>query len=270
MPELPEVETVIRQIESKISGKTIVGVQKSGLNLRKDIGCGQGSLRGQKIQSLSRWGKRILIHLDRKNNHLDVSLGMTGMLRVEPKGARGLKHDHLSLRLNSGDRLIYNDPRRFGWVTFSRDEFKHKGWDPLLSSKKDFKEIVLKASASKKTIYSFLMDQQYIVGLGNIYVQEILYKAGVSPFRISQDCTPCTPLELEAVRKNTKIILNRSLNFGGSTILSYVNAEGGKGAFQNELNVYGKKKSEPCLVCKTPISHVMEARSISYCSCCQR
>ena len=96
----------------------------------------------QKIKTVSRWGKKILINLSNEPNHLDVSLGMTGMLRVANKGAKKLKHDHLSIKFKSGQKLIYNDPRRFGWVSFAKDKFEPKGWDPLLSQKRDFKKRV--------------------------------------------------------------------------------------------------------------------------------
>lgn len=267
MPELPEVETVKRQVEALISGEEIVAAQKSGLNLRKDLGCSLLRLKGQKISGVSRWGKRLLVHLGENASYLDVSLGMTGMLRVAPKGSKAIKHDHVTLRFKNGDKLIYNDPRRFGWVSYSEVGFNYIGWDPILSSKKDFQKITLYANKSQKSIYSFLMDQKYIVGLGNIYVQEILFKSKISPFRLTSDCSAD---DLEALRKNTKIILNKALGYGGSTILSYKNAEGKSGAFQNKLKVYGKKKAEPCAVCKNPLTHVMEARSVSYCSQCQK
>jgi len=267
MPELPEVETVKKQIEALVTGEEIVAVHKSGLNLRKELCSSKTHLKGQKISGLSRWGKRLFIHLGDSSNHLDVSLGMTGMLRVDVKGSRALNHDHIGLRLKNGSKLVYNDPRRFGWVSYSDLEFKKIGWDPILSPKKDFKKTIEDASKSKKNIYSFLMDQKYVVGLGNIYVQEVLFRSKLSPFRITSSCSA---EEMEYLRKNTKSILNKALNHGGSTILSYKNAEGESGAFQTKLKVYGKKKSEPCIICKSPITHVMAARSISYCSSCQK
>jgi formamidopyrimidine-DNA glycosylase len=266
MPELPEVETVKNQIEALVSGEEIVAVHKSGFRLRKELGCTLSHLKGQKIGGLSRWGKRLLIHLVPSQDYLDVSLGMTGMLRVEKKGAKSVKHDHLIIKLTNGDKLIYNDPRRFGWVSCVDEEFNLNGWDPLLSSKKDFEKIIEQASRSQKNIYSFLMDQKYIVGLGNIYVQEILFLSKVSPLRISSNCKLD---EMRLLRENTKRVIKLALSHGGSTILSYKNAAGEAGAFQTKLKVYGKKKAEPCVNCKKPLVHIQAARSITYCNNCQ-
>jgi len=267
MPELPEVETVKRQISTEIIGEEIVAVRKSKLNLRKEFGVSSSSLKGRKVSSVTRWGKRLFVNLDQKPLCFDVSLGMTGMLRVEKGEFSLLKHDHISFKFKNGFNLVYNDPRRFGWVSLLRDEFDKKGWDPLLSSKKDFKVVLSSAERSKKNIYSFLMDQSYIVGLGNIYVQEILFKSKISPFRST---FTCSREELERVRLSTKQTIRSALSHGGSTILSYVNSEGKKGSFQSKLKVYGKKKSEPCVICESPLVHTMEARSITHCPQCQR
>jgi len=267
MPELPEVETVKRQIESHICGEEIVAVKKSGFNLRKELGHNSVSLKGLKISSLSRWGKRLFVNFESsKFFSLDVSLGMSGMLRLEKKPVKKQKHDHLIFKLSNDISLIYNDPRRFGWIRVLNKPFKKEGWDPLLSSKKDYSFVVDKAMSSKKSSYGFLMDQKYVVGLGNIYVQEVLFMSGVSPFRPINECSS---KELELIRKNSKLIVNKALKHGGSTVLSYTNSKGEKGSFQNKLHVYGKKKGEFCNICKTPLTHVKGVRSITFCSQCQ-
>jgi len=267
MPELPEVETVKNQIEKLISGEEIVALQKSKLCLRKELGCTVTHLKGVKIKDVSRWGKRLFINFSGSMGLLDVSLGMTGMFRIEKKGSRVLKHDHLILKFKNGLKLVFNDPRRFGWITYSDEPFDLEGWDPLLSSNTEFKKVMESAARSNKNIYSFLMDQKYIVGLGNIYVQEILFNSRVSPFKTAKDCSSD---EMLLIRKSTKKIIKSALNHGGSTILSYKNSEGEAGAFQNKLRVYGKKRSEPCLLCKTPLTHIQAARSITYCKNCQQ
>lgn len=267
MPELPEVEAVRIQISESIVRQTVISVTKSSMNLRKPLGCNLKTLSDLKVSKVSRWGKRLLIHFDNKAA-LDVSLGMTGMLRVGEKNFTKEKHDHVVLGLKSGKNLIYNDPRRFGWVTYlnKEEDFAFLGWDPIVSNKNEYKTVVALGLKSKKSIYSFLMDQKYIVGLGNIYVQEILFRSKISPFRLSCDCSI---EDFERIRKSTLVILKKALSHGGSTILSYKNAEGETGSFQNQLKVYGKKKGEPCKACGEPLCHVMEARSISFCSFCQ-
>ena len=266
MPELPEVETIRAQIEPLILNQEIVNVKASSFNLRKPLGKGVRKTESMKVASVSRWGKRLFIDLDTKGLAFDISLGMSGNLRFESKNFEKRKHDHIIMTFKSKERLVYNDPRRFGWVEFLNKKLVLPGWDPLLSSKKDFSQIVEIGQSLQKNIYNFLMDQKYIVGLGNIYVQEVLFKARVSPFRSVADCSD---KDFENIRKATLAILKKALGHGGSTILSYQNAEGDSGAFQKKLKVYGKKKKEPCVVCKKPLVHFMQARSISYCKKCQ-
>lgn len=266
MPELPEVETVKLQLADSILNEDIKSVRLSKLNLRKPLNCSSSKLKNRKFVGVSRWGKKLLIHFD-DDSLLDVSLGMTGMMRVEEGKFSKQKHDHLIFELKTGKKLIYNDPRRFGWVSYVKDKMDLDGWDPILSPAKDYKLKVLEPGLkSKKTIYSFLMDQKYIVGLGNIYVQEVLFKARIHPFKRACDCSE---KDFENIRKACRQILKQALSHGGSTILSYQNAKGEKGGFQNKLKVYGKKRGEPCRVCKAPLKHVMEARSVSFCSNCQ-
>lgn len=266
MPELPEVETVRSQIESALLGQEVLHVKASSFNLRKPLGKGVRKAESMKVEALSRWGKRLFINLKDSDLNFDISLGMSGSLRFESKDFEKRKHDHIVMTFKSKERLVYNDPRRFGWFEFLKEQKVLPGWDPLLSSKKDFAKIVESAQRVQKNIYSFLMDQKYIVGLGNIYVQEILFKAKISPFRST---SKCSEKDFENIRKATTFILKKALGHGGSTILSYQNANGDSGAFQKKLRVYGKKKKEPCTVCKKPLVHVMQARSISYCKKCQ-
>ncbi len=266
MPELPEVETVRLQLEEQILDKKIESVSKSRLNLRKPFSCSSSKVKNKKIKSLKRWGKRLFIELN-TGEYFDVSLGMTGSFRFEDtKSYKKQKHDHVTWTFSNQKKLIYNDARRFGWVEFNTEPVDLSGWDPLLSSKKDFQWVVDKAKTKDVDSYTFLMDQKYIVGLGNIYVQEILFRSGVSPFRKIHQCSA---KDFESIRKHTGVILKNALKNGGSTILNYKNAAGESGAFQTKLRVYGKKKGEPCLVCKEPISHIQKGRAICYCSNCQ-
>jgi formamidopyrimidine-DNA glycosylase len=243
-----------------------VSVKASPFNLRKSLGPGAKKTKTMKVKSFSRWGKRLFINLNKESAFFDISLGMTGNLRIESGKPKKRKHDHIVVTFASEKRLVYNDPRRFGWFEYLNEEKDLIGWDPLLSSKRDFSKIVENGQKLEKNIYSFLMDQKYVVGLGNIYVQEILFRAKVSPFRKTKNCSS---KDFNEIKKGISFILNKALGHGGSTILSYQNAEGDSGSFQKKLKVYGKKKGQPCKICKSPIVHIMQARSISYCKHCQ-
>ncbi len=266
MPELPEVETVRLQLEEQILNKKIESVSKSRLSLRKPFLCSTPKVKGEKIESVRRWGKRLFVYLE-TGEYFDISLGMTGVFRSEDvKSYKKQKHDHVTWSFKGANKLIYNDARRFGWVEFRVEPPELLGWDPLLSTKKEFKEIIEKSKKTEVDAYTFLMDQKYIVGLGNIYVQEILFRAGISPFR---KIKKCSDKDFENIRKHTGVILKGALKSGGSTILNYKNASGGSGAFQTKLRVYGKKRKEPCFVCKEPIVHIQKSRAICYCPKCQ-
>lgn len=211
MPELPEVETIRLQLEGKILGKHIKGVSRSKKSLREAFSCSSAKVKNKEISGLSRWGKRLFIHVGPDGECFDISLGMTGSFRVDEALAHKIKHDHVGIEFQDGSRLVFNDPRRFGWVEFKRQKPELKGWDPILSSKKDFQWVVKKTIKTEVNAYTFLMDQKYIVGLGNIYVQEILFKAGVSPFRKIKKCSKS---DLEKIRKHTEVILKKSLKSG--------------------------------------------------------
>lgn len=264
MPELPEVESVRENLEARLLGQRLVSAASSTFKLRKDFSAPRLFAEKPKLRALKRHGKRLFLIFP--DFYFDVSLGMSGSFRIE-KRRKPQKHDHILLSFTDLN-LIYNDPRRFGWVTYLKGEgpVALKGWDPLLSSEKEFKLVVKKAAISKKTIYAFLMDQDKVVGLGNIYVQEILFLAGFSPFRKTSSLEEADWLKL---KRSIRKILNKALKYGGSTILSYKNAKGEQGGFQKKLKVYGKKASEPCSKCKTPIKFVRGLRAICYCPKCQ-
>lgn len=266
MPELPEVETVRRQLEDKILNLEIDSVSQSKLNLRKPFSCSTKKVKLDSVSELGRWGKRLFIHLD-SNQYFDISLGMTGSFRVESENKfQNIKHDHIKIRFTSGERLVFNDPRRFGWFELQKGGPTLTGWDPVLSPRKDFKAVVAKAKKTEVNAFTFLMDQKNIIGLGNIYVQEILFHSGVSPFR---KINKCTASEMELIRKNTNKVLKQALSHGGSTIVNYKNANGESGNFQKKLHVYGKKKGEACTKCKSAIVHKQLSRAICYCPNCQ-
>jgi len=265
MPELPEVETVRKELHSYINDLKILDVSSpSGKSLRKPVNWAN---KPSKIINVSRWGKRLFIDLE-NNNHFDVSLGMTGFFRFEDPKSKDFKtHDHLCFELSNKKKLIYNDTRRFGWVEFKSSLPVIKGWDPVLSSKDEKHELVELIKRSQKDLFSFLMDQKHIVGLGNIYVQEALFRAGLNPFKKSNKTSK---KKLYILLDEVQSVIFEALKFRGTTIINYRSASGSKGGFQSRLKVYGKSKKDECVVCANPLVRIKKARSVTYCSNCQK
>lgn len=266
MPELPEVESVRQSLEDKILGQNILSAKRSSFSLRKKNSLKAfKSLEGQKILRLERWGKRIFFILS-TNEVVDVSLGMTGKFRIE-KLYKKQKHDHIVLKLDK-NYLVYNDSRRFGWFYFSKEQPLRKGWDPLLGKESDYKKIIKRAQNSTRSLYDFLMDQNNICGLGNIYVQEILFETRLSPHRETMDLSLEDWLRLKRV---TRRILKKSLRYGGTTIINYRSLNEKEGLFQKKLKVYGKKNSGICLKCGQKLqSFKTSGRYVTYCKTCQK
>jgi formamidopyrimidine-DNA glycosylase len=265
MPELPEVETVRKELNTFVKGLKIMNVSSpSGKTLRKPVNWGKTSF---KILSVSRWGKRLFIDLE-KDTHLDVSLGMTGFFRFKDSKSKSFKtHDHLCLELSNKKKLIYNDTRRFGWIEFKSSLPLIKGWDPVLSSDEEKRELVEVIKKSRKDLFSFLMDQKYIVGLGNIYVQEALFRAGLNPFKKSYKTSK---KKLYLLLDEVQSVVFEALKFKGTTIINYRSASGEEGGFQSRLKVYGKSSKNQCVVCAHPLIKIKKARSVTYCSQCQK
>lgn len=273
MPELPEVETVKEGLKKILKPDVrIVSVQF----LRKDIRSplpfkSIDTIIGQKIISIERRAKYIVIEL---GGAIVIShLGMTGTWRVETSTKKLKTHDHVVLGLSDKRFLIYNDPRRFGVfdiipkTKFATDKrFRELGPEPLSS---DFHFDYLWAKSRKKQVpvKSFLMDQRIVVGVGNIYVCEALFMAGVSP------TLPAGKLKagqidglIDAIQK----ILKQSIESGGSSISDYKGVDEKDGSYQDNHMVYGRK-GEPCRKCSHPISvKVISGRSTFWCVKCQK
>jgi len=273
MPELPEVETVRQELESFLIGRKVTEIENpSNLGLRKPVNWPKEKIG---ISGVSRWGKRLFINLG-DEKHFDVSLGMTGSFRRE-KCYRPKLHDHVVFRLEDqklesspiarGVHLIYNDPRRFGWIQYRSEAPVMKGWDPILSSSIEKKELIQKMKSSKKDLYSFLMDQTHIVGLGNIYVQEALFRAKAYPFKRAHKTSY---KKLSLIIDKAQEVLREALNHKGTTIINYKSATGQQGGFQNKLQVYGKTNLDKCSLCTGPLKKVKKARSVSFCRYCQK
>ncbi|MGE0762168.1 MAG: bifunctional DNA-formamidopyrimidine glycosylase/DNA-(apurinic or apyrimidinic site) lyase [Bdellovibrionales bacterium] len=271
MPELPEVETVRRGLSEILSSQN--RIQRAELicgDLRRQVSQAElDVLKGQKILNIRRRAKYLLMETEQ---HVLINhLGMTGSWRVAAEGFEQ-KHDHFYLWLQGGSRLAFNDPRRFGllYVVARGDEKSDSrlaslGPEPL---EPDFNADWVFARTRKKqtALKVWLMDQRNVVGVGNIYASEALYRAGLKPQRRSGRLTH---VEGEKLVRSVRDILKAAIKKGGSTIRDFKQTGGTGGYFQNQLLVYDRA-DEPCRACKTLIrSQVIGGRSTYWCAQCQ-
>ncbi len=270
MPELPEVETTRRGIRPALRGRTVAGVVLREPRLRWPVDRALvRDLPGQRVLDVRRRAKYLLIELERGT--LIAHLGMSGSLRVLRAGAPLLAHDHYDLVLDSGRCLRFNDPRRFGclvWVT--GDPAGHPllarlGPEPLAAGF-DADYLAAKARRRRVAIKPFLMDQRIVVGVGNIYASEALFRAGVRPGRAAGRLRRG---QFERLVQAVRDVLGEAIRQGGTTLRDYVNADGTPGYFRQQLDVY-ERSGEPCRRCGTPIRQVTQGqRSTYYCPTCQ-
>jgi formamidopyrimidine-DNA glycosylase len=229
----------------------------------------ESSVRRQIVRGVERRAKYILIELD--SGSLIVHLGMSGSLRVLDAGVAPRLHDHWDLLLDSGKVLRFHDPRRFGslhWTT--ADPREHKllaklAPEPL--SKEFDAEYLFRATRGRSVaIKQFVMNSQVVVGVGNIYASEALFRAGISPRKAA--CR-LTRVQAAALTKSIKEVLAEAIDIGGTTLRDYVNAEGIPGYFRQKLFVY-ERAGEACRVCKMPVKQFMQGqRSTYWCATCQ-
>jgi formamidopyrimidine-DNA glycosylase len=230
----------------------------------------EAAVRGQTIRRIERRAKYILIGVD--SGTAIVHLGMSGSLRMLPSGTPPRPHDHWDLVLDTGRVLRFHDPRRFGslhWVV--GDALAHAllaklGPEPLST---DFDAEYLHRATRKRSvaIKHFIMNSQIVVGVGNIYASEALFRAGISPRRAAHRITR---EESKALVRAIKEVLSEAIEIGGTTLRDYVNAEGAPGYFAQQLYVYERSK-QPCRICKSPIKKFTQGqRSTYWCAGCQR
>ena len=265
MPELPEVENVIRSLVNKVSGKKIVSVEiitSSIIYKRNDF---IDLVKDKTIVKLERRGKYIIIRLDVGN--LLIHLRMTGKLLFN--GEMG-KHTHLRLDFTNGDYLIYNDVRKFGRINYlSNSELdiylKTKvGLEPGLMEFEDFKS---KLEHKRGPLKKILLDQTVIAGIGNIYADEILFASGIHPLK---ETSKLRVEDYELLYDNIRGILEKAIIAGGSTIRDYVNGDGTAGGFQDAHQVYGRGGKE-CNKCGCTLEKIkVVGRTTVYCPICQR
>lgn len=270
MPELPEVETTRRGIAPALVQHRVVDVIIRDRRLRWPIAADfESKVRDQIVRRVDRRAKYILLGFD--TGTAILHLGMSGSLRILAAGVRPLLHDHWDLRMDSGSVLRFHDPRRFGSLHWTGDDpASHRllarlAPEPLA---RDFDgEYLFKVSRPRKVaIKLFIMNSQVVVGVGNIYASEALFRAGLRPTRAAGRINRA---QAEALVKAIKSVLEEAIAIGGTTLRDYVNADGIPGYFRQRLFVY-ERAGEACHVCKTQIRHINQGhRSTYYCRKCQ-
>jgi formamidopyrimidine-DNA glycosylase len=271
MPELPEVETTRRGIEPHVAGRRIAAVVVRESRLRWPVAPEFApAVAGQRIERVARRAKYLLIELERGT--LILHLGMSGSLRVLTRGTPRKAHDHLDLEIEGGAVLRFNDPRRFGSLHFTPGPaaehplLARLGPEPLGP---DFTAAYLYRTSRRRRVAlkQFLMDSHIVVGVGNIYASEALFRAGVRPGRMARTLTHAQAAKLvRAIRD----VLSMAIRVGGTTLRDYVGADGNPGYFRQKLFVY-ERAGEACRRCGTLVRQRRQGqRSTYFCPGCQR
>ena len=270
MPELPEVETTLRGIESHIIGREISQVNVRNRNLRWPVSRKVYSLAGSKFIHIQRRGKYILIDIN--DGTLLIHLGMSGSLRIVEFDQEFRKHDHIDIKMDSGKSLRYHDPRRFGCFLFLSGNvydhklLKHLGPEPL---GEEFSGEYLHSKSKNRNIpiKQFIMNAQIVVGVGNIYACEALFFSGINPKR---SASKISRERYNKLAENIKMVLQSSIEVGGTTLRDFVNEVGEPGYFKQSLMVYGREEKK-CTKCSKSILRIVQTgRSTFYCPSCQR
>lgn len=293
MPELPEVETVRRGLEPSFVGSTIKRVERRRADLRFPFPTDFNRLlEGRTVIALGRRAKYLLADLD-SGDILVMHLGMSGSFRIEAAAGGAMPgvfhhdrskdraHDHVTFHLSTGVRVVYNDPRRFGFmdIVARRDLlaspfFRDLGIEPL-GNEMDGGLLSRLFAGKKAPLKAALLDQRLIAGLGNIYVCEALHRAGLSPKRAAGTIvrkgggpTPRTELLAASIRT----VLEEAVAAGGSSLRDHRQADGALGYFQHSFRVYDRE-GQPCLKpdCSGTVRRIVQSgRSTFYCAVCQR
>jgi len=269
MPELPEVETIARGLAKRVTGDVIESVWLGQKKEPWKSPAAQiaSTLEQARIGQVRRMGKHIVFDLDRKKKESQwiVHLGMTGRLQVCEPQTEIAKHTHAILKLASGRELRFVDPRRFGRLSVATSaEFDATGIEPL---EIDVENFIALFRGRKTPIKSALLNQKLLRGVGNIYADESLFRAGIRPRRRAATIKREQFAKLHAAVQE---VLKEAIALGGSSVSDYVNADGEEGFFQLQHRVYARE-GEPCSVCKKPIQRVVIAgRSSHYCPRCQK
>jgi formamidopyrimidine-DNA glycosylase len=276
MPELPEVETVVRGLRKSLPGRSILDVRFGKTDFVEEPATIAERLPGMRIANVARLGKFISIELKAgtptatafSRFNLIVHLGMTGQLTLASAGSPVTPHTHCYFALDDGRELRYTDIRRFGRMRLvaesSLEDFKQRlGKEPLEISAGDFCRVL---GSRRARVKALLLDQKVLRGIGNIYADEGLYRAGLHPARIGQNLTKQQLLALHrAIRK----VLADAIRFRGSSISDYIDSNGNRGEFQFRHRVY-QREGKPCFRCGAKIRRIIVAgRSSHFCPRCQ-
>ncbi|MBT2689371.1 DNA-formamidopyrimidine glycosylase [Bacillus sp. ISL-47] len=274
MPELPEVETVRRTLQELVVNRTIAHVSVFWPKMVKhpdEVSQFQDALAGQTFREIGRRGKFLILYTE--HYALVSHLRMEGRYGLFSKDEPVEKHTHVIFHFTDGTELRYKDVRKFGTMhlyakgdELSTLPLSHLGPEPFAE---DFTADELAARLAKTTrnIKTVLLDQKTIVGLGNIYVDEALFRSRIHPERLANSLSR---VELETLHKEIADTLNEAVEKGGSTIRSYVNSQGQIGMFQLELYVYGRK-GEECKVCGNTLERIVTGgRGTVFCPACQK
>ncbi|MGH8502688.1 MAG: bifunctional DNA-formamidopyrimidine glycosylase/DNA-(apurinic or apyrimidinic site) lyase [Gammaproteobacteria bacterium] len=271
MPELPEVETTRAGIAPHLTDRRVVRVDIRQPMLRWPVPADLArNLEGQTIKAVTRRAKYLLLHAG--NGAALMHLGMSGSLRVLDAGVPPQLHDHIDIVLDSRKVLRLRDPRRFGallWVTgdpHAHPLLQRLGPEPL-DEALDGDYLYRQARGRKVAVKNFIMNSRVVAGMGNIYANEALFLAGIHPARAAGRISP---LRYWLLAHAIKLVLQRAIDYGGTTLRDFVREDGKPGYFRHELRVYGKAGSS-CADCGWPITlRVIGHRSTFYCGKCQR
>lgn len=267
MPELPEVETVVRGLSPDLEGAVAQSAWIDWVKVLDGMLLGEfnARIRGQRIEKMHRRGKYICLTLSR--DFLVVHLRMTGRLYLSDNPRGDDKWVHFSLALEDGRYLVFSDARKFGRVSLvsNLDFLETKlGPEPLDLKPADFTKIL---RGSTRAIKVFLLDQKRIAGVGNIYADEALFKARIRPQRPVDELSDT---ERRRLGKAVIAVLNAAINYEGASIQWYRKPDGNQGESQKHFFTYGRG-NEPCLTCGTPITRiVLGQRGTHYCARCQK
>ncbi|CAA9360003.1 MAG: Formamidopyrimidine-DNA glycosylase [uncultured Gemmatimonadetes bacterium] len=272
MPELPEVETIVRDLAGSVPGRGIQEVEVFHADLIEGETPAEfaRALQGRRVGAVTRRAKNIVFDLGR-GDRLLVNLGMTGRLLVPGRGDPAPTHLGVRMRLTRGRELLYADTRRFGrlWRVDEagwRDFDGRLGVEPL-SDRFTVEHLYEMTRKSRVAVKTWLMDQARVVGVGNIYASEALFRARVDPRRPASEVAR---EEVERIREAVREVLQEAIDFRGTTFLDYRDASGNRGEFYDRLRVYDRD-GQPCTRCNRPLLRVVQAnRSTFFCEECQR